>query len=97
MIDWYFVATHALWILGLSIALAAFSWHDYERRAHARSLRAQLARPSFLLALKGGGLLVAMALTLREGSAAWERPIYATLSLLLLWSTWTTLRNSRAN
>ncbi len=88
MIDWYFVATHALWILGLAIVLAAFSYHDWERHEAGRSLREQLARPSFQLALNAGLLLVALSFVLMEGSRWWERVVWAGLGGMFVRSSW---------
>jgi hypothetical protein len=46
MIDWRFVFVSALWILGLSIVLAAFSYHDWLRRETGRRWREGRAQPS---------------------------------------------------
>jgi hypothetical protein len=92
MIDWYFVFTHSLWILGLSIALAACSYHDWLRKVLSRPLRQQLREPSFRFPLNIGFLLVAVAFTLLESSRWWARALWFLLACSFGWSAWTTGR-----
>lgn len=88
MIDWYFVFTHSLWILGLSIALAAFSYHDWLRKEFRRPLRQQLREPSCRFPLNIGFLLVAVALTLLESSRWWERALWFLVGCSFGWRAW---------
>lgn len=96
MIDWYFVFTHSLWILGLSIALAAFSYHDWLRKELNRPLRQQVREPSFRFPLNVGFLLVAVAFMLLESSRWWERALWFLLGCSFGWSTWTAGRAMKA-
>jgi hypothetical protein len=50
MIDWYLVATSGLWILGASILLAAFSYHQWLAGERGR----RLARPVARMVLAAG-------------------------------------------
>ena len=88
MINWYFVFTHSLWIVGLSIALAAFSYHDWLRRELSRPLRRQLREPSFRCPLNVGFLLVAAALVLLESSRWWERALWLLIGCSLSRGAW---------
>lgn len=62
MIDWFSVFINSFWILGLSLLLAALSYHYWLAREEERRLREQYNQPSFLrifwisLALVGVGL-----------------------------------------
>ena len=47
MIDWVNVALNALWILGLSIILAAFSYHQWLAGETASRLRELWSQPSW--------------------------------------------------
>jgi hypothetical protein len=89
MIDWYLVFTHSLWILGFSIALAAFSYHDWLRKELIRPLRQQLREPSFRFPMNIGFLLVAVAFMLLESSGWWERALWLLLGCSFGWSAWT--------
>jgi hypothetical protein len=73
MIDWYLVATSALWILGASILLAAFSYHQWLAGERGGRLRDQWQERSWRLASAAGMLLVCAGLGLSEGSRWWER------------------------
>lgn len=62
MIDWLSVLFNSFWILGLSLLVAALSYHYWLARETERRLRTQFNQPSFLrvfwtsLALIGIGL-----------------------------------------
>jgi len=68
MIDWYMVAANGLWIAGLSVVVAAFSYHDWIARETSRPEVAHVAdRPPSKrapLRLVTGALLGALALWL---------------------------------
>jgi len=48
VIDWYGVLVNSFWILGLSVLLAAFSYHYWLAGEEKRRLKEQLDQPSFL-------------------------------------------------
>jgi sulfite exporter TauE/SafE len=85
MIDWYLVFTSALWILGLSIVLAAFSYHQWQAGVAGRRLREQLQRRSWTIAWTGGALLVCLGFALSEGSRWWERIAWLLLAASFTW------------
>ena len=88
MIDWYFVFTHSLWIFGLSVALAAFSYHDWLRKELKRPLRQQLRDPWFRLPCNAGFVLVTLGFMLLESSRWWERALWFLLGCSFGWSAW---------
>jgi hypothetical protein len=96
MIDWAFVAVHGLWILGLSIVLAAFSYHDWLRQERGVPLRVQLREPGWRLPLYSGLLLVASAFVLMRGRALWERALWAALGSSFAWDALAAWRETRA-
>jgi hypothetical protein len=89
MIDWYFVGVHSLWIFGLAIVLAAFSWHDWQRRVLGRPLLEQLRLPSSQAPVSAGLLLVSIGLVMMKSATWWERTVWAALAVGFAWSAWT--------
>ena len=80
MIDWAWVGSNTLWILGLALLLATGSYHSYrasQRRAPARPGSAQLDTG---LSMRLGLLLVCLGLCATSGY--WlERGLWALISL----------------
>jgi protein-S-isoprenylcysteine O-methyltransferase Ste14 len=95
VIDWYFVFVHALWILGLSIVLAAFSYHNWVRQEANRKLLVQLNEPGCRLMLNVGMSLVAVSFVLMRTPAIWERGAWCLLAVGCLWNGWTAWRGLR--
>jgi len=95
MIDWYFVFGNSLWIFGLSIALAVFSYHDWLRVELGTGLRQQLRQAPFLLASNVGFLFVALGLALLESSRWWGRLLWFLLACSFGWSAWSAGRAMR--
>ncbi len=87
MIDWPNTFYNALWILGLSIILAAFSYADWRARLGGEKLRQRLNASSFQLPLSLGLLLVSLSLLLLAHTW-WERLIWAIFALLFAWQGW---------
>lgn len=87
MIDWPNTFYNALWILGLSIILAAFSYADWRARLGGEKLRQRLNASSFQLPLSLGLLLVSLSLLLLAHTW-WERLIWAIFVLLFVWQGW---------
>ena len=58
MIDWLTVVAHGFWIAGLALILAALSYYYWLAGQEGRSLRRELAGPSFQKLLLVGLLLV---------------------------------------
>jgi hypothetical protein len=88
MIDWYFVFTNSLWILGLSIVLAALSYHHWLARELGRRLCDQFREPAWVMPFAGGMVLVSLGLALAEGARWWERVLWAILGVSFAWRGW---------
>ena len=100
MIDWYGVFHNALWVLGLSIALASLSYTDWRRRTSEprASFRAMLGDPGFQTVFSVGMVLFCAWLAL-GGSTWWQTVGWALLALAFVWlafSSWRTLRRAQA-
>lgn len=78
MIDWTQVGFGALWILGLSLLLAAAGLADYEAGRRKARLRAVLAEPAYQAALNGGLGLFCLGL-LGSARAWWEQVLWGLL------------------
>ena len=79
MIDWYLVATSSLWILGLSIVLAAFSYHHWLAGEKGRRLREQFREPSWKIPFSSGMMLTCLGFGLGENTRWWERAVWFAL------------------
>lgn len=78
---------NALWILGLAIILADFSYADWQATVKGIKLRQLLALPTFQIAFSGGLVLISLALVLLA-STWWERLIWLVFAGLFLWQMW---------
>ena len=83
LIDWVGVAKNALWILGLSVVLAAVSYADWWAAARQQRRRAVLRTPLFQTPFNLGMTLFAAGLV-STSQAWWE--IGAWIVLLLLFA-----------
>ncbi len=97
MIDWAFVLVHSLWILGLSVMLATFSFHDWLRRESGRSFRLQAQDPAFSLPMYTGLWLVALGLVSMSSFAWWERIFWGFLLITATGRMWGAYRVLRAS
>jgi hypothetical protein len=68
MIAWMDVAAGALWILGLSIALATLSYASWQASIFEQKLRQRLALPGAQKAFSLAGLLFCAGLAASAGS-----------------------------
>lgn len=69
------VAANSLWIVGLAILLAAFSYHYDRAQRRQRSLREQLAEPSFATVAWLATVLIAAGLA-ATSTRLWETIIW---------------------
>ena len=84
LIDWVSLARNALWILGLSIALAAWSYAWWSAGEQGIRRRVALASPSFQAPFSLGMVLFSGGMA--WGSARWwENALWLVLGLLFLW------------
>lgn len=90
LIDWRLVVFSALWILGLSVLLATFSFADYTAHAEHVRLRQALGRRGYQAAIYAGLTLFALGLG-GTARAWWEIAIWVLLALAaayLAWRNW---------
>lgn len=71
MIDWYSVAANALWIAGLSVVAAAFSYHDWIARETNRKRRDLFKQRSWQLFWTSGMSLTCVGWALSQTSRWW--------------------------
>ena len=83
MINWQSVIFNSLWILGLAVLLAAFSYHYWVAAVSERPLREQLRKPGFLRFMWAALLLVCIGLA-GTSQQLWEIVIWGVLALFAL-------------
>ena len=81
MIDWRLVGVNSLWILGCSIVLAAFSYHDWLARETSRRLRDVLSTPSWTVPYSAGMLLICLGFACGLVDRWWQKTIWAALAV----------------
>ncbi len=91
MFVWIMVGSNALWILGLAIALAAFSFASWQSWASHASFRKTLGRASFQGILSIAGLLFCLGLAATT-PVLWQAAIWLVLAALFLYQAFTALR-----
>ncbi len=84
LIDWPGVARNALWILGLSIALAAWSYVMWDAGRRRMRLRQAFAWPLMQVSVAAGLLLFAISLSW-GALTLWERVAWAVLAVAFAW------------
>src|SRR5438128_1322916 len=82
-IDWAYVGAHFLWIFGLSLILAAFSYHTWLRQERGLPLSAQLRQASWRTSLLSGLSLMVVSITVMPRSERWFIRLAALLVALL--------------
>lgn len=94
LIDWSGVARNALWIFGLSIVLAAWSYVAWD----AGQRRVRLRRASGWPLLQGplaAGLLLFSASLCWGARTVWERATWAILAAAFAWQLFAAWRTAR--
>ena len=84
LIDWPSVVRNVLWILGLSIALAAWSYTSWWASVHGEPIRHAVSLPSFGVPFSAGMLLFSASLAWGAAHGR-ERVLWAALGLLYGW------------
>ena len=80
MIDVWFVAANGLWIAGLSVLLAAWSWASWAASVGERRLRVMLVQPGVQRAV-GLGMALFCAGLAATGRWWWGRALWAALAV----------------
>ena len=95
MIDVWGVVANGVWILGLAVLLAAFSWASWVASVERGRVRTVLGRPGARRAL-GLGLVLFCAGLAATGRTWWERALWALLSVLFAVQAWLAGRGMEA-
>ena len=95
MIDWVNVSFNSLWILGLSVILAAFSYHHWLAGETSRRLRDSLAHASWKLPFSVGMVLTCVGFGYGLAERWWEKTIWTALALFYGWQFVMVLRHIR--
>ena len=85
LIDWWLVASSALWILGLGILLAALGYHDWVAHETGRRLREQFSTRSWRVSFALGMTLFCSGLEVGRHAAWWERVVWSALAVSFVW------------
>jgi hypothetical protein len=91
MIDWIGVITNAVWLLGLSVVLAALSYADWSAHRAGRRFRAVAGQPVFH-ALVWSGLTLFCAGVALAGGRWWERVLWGALAVMAAVDVWQSAR-----
>ena len=83
MIDWWFFFHNSLWLVGLAVALAAFSMASYQAREEKVRLRQKFSEPALQLPFNLGLALFCLGL-LFGGQIWWEQALWGLLAVLFL-------------
>ena len=94
LIDWPYVARNALWLLGLSVAFAAWSHSSWRAAVHGQRLRQTLEQPLFVVPFAAGMLLLAASLAW-GATRGWERLLWVSLGLWFAWELAVGVRRAR--
>ena len=94
-IDWLNVFFNAIWIVGLSIILAAFSINDWLAHVNGENLRQRLNEPSFQTPLTAGLMMVSASLALLA-DVWWQRALWWAFVVLFAVQWWWDIQNKRS-
>jgi putative copper export protein len=92
MIDWVNLAFNALWIFGLSILLAAVSYHRWLAWEQDGAFRELMSRRSWKLPFASGMLLVCGGVAGGIVERGWERAIWTALGAFYAYQLMLVLR-----
>ena len=85
MIDWYGLAANGLWIAGLSVIVAAFSYHDWVARETKQRRRDLCRQRSWQLPWTTGMCLTCAGWGLSQASWWWETLLWLALGGWFAW------------
>lgn len=95
-IDWLFVARNALWILGLSVVLAAWSYTSWWASVRRVRARRAVGFPIFQVPFSAGMILFATGLAW-GATMWWERGAWIILGVAFVWQFATGWRAAARN
>ena len=87
MIDWYVVGFSALWIFGLGLMVAIFSFANYLASQQKQRFRQVLEMPACQIIINLGLVFFCLGWA-GSVSAPWERFSWAVLALIFVVQTW---------
>jgi hypothetical protein len=91
LIDWRLVGFSALWLSGLSVILAAFSFGDYIASQRHLRTRDVLSWPGYRAAFNAGLVLFCLGLV-GASHAGWQQLLWAVLAVAFGYQTWAARR-----
>ena len=91
LIDWRLVGFSALWLSGLSVILAAFSFGDYTASQRRLRTREVLGWPSYQAAFNSGLVLFCLGL-MGVAQVWWQQGLWAVLAAAFAYQTWAAWR-----
>ena len=94
MIDVWGVVANSLWVLGLSVLLAALSWSSWAASEEKVRFRAVLRRPGIQRVIDAGLLLFCAGLA-ATARTWWERILWGTLAVAWGVNAWLARANAR--
>lgn len=83
MIDWFSIIATGMWIFGLSLALAAFSYAGWQASWIGDSLRTQLARGEVQNTFNWAGIFFCAGLA-AASQRWWEKGLWVLLAVVFL-------------
>jgi hypothetical protein len=81
MNGWYLVAANGLWIAGLSVIVAAFSYHNWIARETGRRRRDLFNEPSWYRPRQLGMCLTCVGWGLSQPTRRWEVVLWLALGM----------------
>lgn len=85
VIDWWFVASNAIWIFGASVVLAAFSYHHWLAQETGRKLREIFRERSWQIFYPMGATIFCTGWLLAQADRWWERGLWGILAASFCW------------
>ena len=84
MVDWSGIGRTALWVSGLAVMLATWSWNEWWAHVHGQKLRPVLGEARFQVPFSVGMVLFCVGMALGE-RIWWRIGLWCVLALLFVW------------
>jgi lipopolysaccharide export LptBFGC system permease protein LptF len=95
MIDWYSLAANSLWIFGLALALATFSYASWQASFYHERTRDRLKRPGTLIVFSVAAVLFCAGLAATSDTTL-EIALWSVLGVLFIVQIIALVRQRRA-